>query len=229
MRTVRKSLLLLAFALVSTDATAAAVNIVLENSLIHYEISPAGRNVAFVDRATGTDYLRSGGATPCTEVVVKGRKSAATSAALANRRLTLSFGTSGITAVLQTEVRPTYITLRVESVSGGDVDSLTFLNIPLTLRGSPDEPFGACALALNLFTRVDALPALQRELRASCEKKFGLVGAHVAIAGAPMDRLLPVLQETLSGASELPVCRTAGPWAREITAAAPSSASEAWS
>ena len=63
---------------------------------------------------------------------------------------------------------------------------------------------------------MDALPALQRELRASCEKKFGLVGARVAIVGAPMARMLPALQETLAGASELPVCKVAGPWAREV-------------
>ena len=120
----------------------------------------------------------------------------------------------GAQAVLKAEVRPACIILSVESVSG-EIDSLTFLNVPLTLQGKPDEPFGVCAHALNLFTRVDALPALQRELRASCEKKFGLVGARVAIVAAPMERMLPALQETLAGASELPVCRTAGPWARQ--------------
>ncbi len=118
--------------------------------------------------------------------------------------------------MIKTEVHPSFITLTVESVTGGDVDSLTFLNIPLTLNGAPDEPFGACALSLNLIMRVDALPALQRDLHASCEKKFGLVGAKVAIIGAPMPRMLPSLQEALAGASELPVCKVAGPWAREV-------------
>jgi hypothetical protein len=135
---------------------------------------------------------------------------------LAQGRLTLQFGTNGLKAVLKTEARPSCIILSVESVSGGEIDSLTFLNVPLTLKGAPDERFGACALSLNLITRVDALPALQRELRASCEKKFGLIGARVAIVGAPMPRMLPMLQETLAGASELPVCRVAGPWAREV-------------
>jgi len=127
-----------------------------------------------------------------------------------------SSGTNGLRAVLKTEVRPYCIILTVESVSGGDIDSLTFLNVPLTLKGAPSDHFSACALSLNLNTRVDALPALQTELRASCEKKFGLVGARVAIVAAPMVRMLPALQETLAGASELPVCRTAGPWAREV-------------
>jgi hypothetical protein len=211
-----KSGLLLWLPLLAGTALAAETNVVLENALFRYAIAPDGRNVAFVDRATGTDYLRATGPTPCALARVRGKERPATAATLANERLTLRFGTNGVKAVLKAEVRPEYITLSVESVSGNEVDSLTFLNIRLTLKGSPDESFGACALSLNLITRVDALPALQGELRASCEKKFGLIGARVAIVGAPMARMLPVLQQTLAAASELPVCKVAGPWAREV-------------
>ena len=188
---------------------------VLENALFRYTISPDARNTAFLDRATGTDYLRASGRSPCARVRVRGQEHAATAATLAQGRLTLQFGTNGFKAVLKTEVRSAYIVLSVESVSEGDIDSLTFLDVPLALHGVPDERFGACALSLNLITRVDALPALQSELRASCEKKFGLVGARVAIVGGPMARMLPLLQEALAGSSELPLCKTAGPWARE--------------
>jgi len=196
-------------------AFAGEANLVLENPLFRYTISPDAQNVAFVDRATGTDNLPATGHAPCALIRIQGKERPATAATLAQGRLTLQFGTNGLTAVLKTEVRPSFITLAVESVSGGEIDSLTFLNVPLALKGAPDEPFGACALSLNLITRVDALPALQHELRASCEKKFGLVGAWVAIVGAPMARMLPSLQDALAGASELPVCKTAGPWARE--------------
>jgi len=191
-------------------------SVVLENPLFRYVISAEGRNVAFLDRATGKDYLRTGVPSPCAMLQVQGRAWPSTSARLEKGQLTLQFGTNGLHAVLKTEIRPTYVVLKVESLSGGEVNSLTFLNVPLTLRGNPDEAFGACALSLNLQTRVDALPALQRELRASCEVRFGLAGARVAIAAAPMEKMLPVLQEALAGASELPVCRTAGPWAREV-------------
>ena len=216
MRSTRKPLFLLCLSLLSGNAHAAPANVVLANTHFRYTISPDARNVAFVDRATGTDYLRAGGPSACALVRVRRQEQAATSASLAEGRLTLQFGPSGIKAVLKTEVRPSFITLSVESVTGEEVDSLTFLNVPLTLKGVPDEPFGACALSLNLFTRVDALPALQSELLASCEKKFGLTGARVAIVGAPMTRMLPLLQEALAGASELPVCKVAGPWAREV-------------
>jgi hypothetical protein len=135
---------------------------------------------------------------------------------MAGGRLKLLFGNTGVSAIIKTETRPSHISFGVESVSGGEIDSLTFLHVPLALRGVPEERFGACALSLNLSTRVDALPALQRDLRASCERKFGIVGAKAAIVGAPMGRMLPALQETLAAASELPVCKVAGPWAQEI-------------
>ena len=213
--TMRTLLLILCLPVLVGTALAGEADLVLENPLFRYTISPDARNVAFLDRATGTDYLPLTRHSPCALVRVQGKEHPATAATLAQGRLTLQFGTNSLKAVLKTEVRPSFIILTVESVSGGDIDSLTFLNVPLTLKGAPAEPFGACALSLNLITRVDALPALQRDLRASCEKKFGLTGAKVAIVGAPMARMLPALQEALAGASELPVCRTAGPWARE--------------
>lgn len=201
--------------LAATTWAGEPVPVVLENPLVRYVISSEGRNLAFVDRAAGTNYLRVPGSSPCALARVGGRDLPATAAALAGGRLTLRFGADGPQAVLKAEARPSCVVLSVESVSGGDVEALTFLNVPLTLRGTPNERFGACAHSLNLFTRVDALPALQGELRASCEKKFGLIGARVAIVGAPMERMLPALQATLAAASELPVCRTAGAWARE--------------
>src|ERR1035441_1013028 len=174
-RTMRTLPLILCLPVLAGTAFGGEPNVVLENAHFRYIISPEGGNVAFVDRATGKNYLgATGGSSPCALVRVRGQEHAATAATLAQGRLTLQFGTNGLKAVLKTEVRPSFITLSVESVSGGEIDSLTFLNVPLTLKGVPDERFGSCALSLNLITRVDALPALQRELRASCEKKFGL-------------------------------------------------------
>jgi len=216
-RTMRlASLFLCLCVLVGTACAAEPKPVVFENSHFRYTIAADARNVAFVDRATGTDYLRATDASPCALVRVQGIEHAATAATLTDGRLTLRFGNTGVTAIIKTESQPSGVTFCVESVSGGEIEALTFLNVPLTLKGVPAEPFGACALSLNLFTRVDALPALQRDLRASCEKKFGLVGAKVTVVGAPMARMLPALQKTLAAASELPVCKVAGPWAREV-------------
>ncbi|MEO6182877.1 MAG: hypothetical protein ABIP71_07230, partial [Verrucomicrobiota bacterium] len=208
---------ILLFSVVAGTAFAKTTKTISFESIdFRYTISTEARNVAFIDRATGTNYLRATNFSACAFVRVKGKEHSATSATRAKDRLTLRFGKSGISAIIKAEAHPSFITFRVESIKGGDIDALTFLNVPLTLKGSPDERFGACALSLNLFTRVDALPALQPELRASCEKKFGIIGAKVAIVGEPMGKLLPAIQNCLSLASELPVCKVAGPWAHEI-------------
>ena len=189
--------------------------VVFETTTFCYTISEHGTNLSFLFRASGKDFLRTTPSSPCAMVRTHQGAQPATEASFAEGRLTLGFGTSGIKAVLKTETHPSHVVFTVESLSGGEVEALTFLNVPLTLHGLPSEAFGACALSLNLFTRVDAVPALQKELKASCEKKFGLLGAKVAIAGAPMAEMLPTLQAALRRSSELPVCPVAGPWARE--------------
>jgi hypothetical protein len=207
---------LAAIFLCSVAATAwAQTPVVLQNDHVRYTISADGRSLGFLDRATGVDYLRAG-ANPCALVRRGGKDFPATAATMTEGRLTLKFAAAGIEAVLRAEPRLSYIRLTLDAIGGGEIDSLVFLNVPLTLRAAPDAPFGACALSLNLITRVDALPALQSELRAACEKKFGLVGAKVAIVGMPMNRMLPALQEVLSEADEMPPCKVAGPWAREV-------------
>ncbi|MGA2863868.1 MAG: hypothetical protein ABSF95_05220 [Verrucomicrobiota bacterium] len=196
-------------------AAAAQGTVVIENAHVSYTVSPGGKNLGFVDRATGLDYLRRGAASPCALVRREGKEYPATGAALANGRLSLRFGDAGVEAVLKVEPRPSCVRLTVESIPGADIESLVFLNLPLALEGKPDEPFGACAFSLNLITRVDQLPALQSELRAAAHKKFGILGAKVALVGVPMNRVLPALKEVLSEADEMPLCTVAGPWARE--------------
>src|ERR1035437_1983908 len=144
-RTMRTLPLILCLSVLVGTAFGGEPNVVLENARFRNTISPEGGNVAFVDCATATDYLRATGPSPCALIRVRGQEQAATAATLAQGHLTLQFGTNGLKAVLKTEVRPSFITLSVESVSGGEIDSLTFLNIPLTLKGVPDERFGACA------------------------------------------------------------------------------------
>ena len=194
----------------------AADEIVLENAHVKYTISSEGKNLAFVDRASGVDYLRRDTASVCALVRLNGQEYPATSAALANSRLVLHFGDTGVEAVLQVETRAAWIRLTVESVKGAELESLVFLNVPLTLKGKPEEPFGACALSLNLITRVDQLPALQTELRAAAYRKFGLAGAKVALIGMPPGRMLAALKDVLAEADEMPLCKVAGPWAHEI-------------
>ncbi|MCU0918062.1 MAG: hypothetical protein MUC88_26395 [Planctomycetes bacterium] len=191
--------------------------IVIEDPHLRYTISAEGRNLAFVDRTTGVDYLKRDVRSVCALVRCGGAEYPVTSARLAHGQLSLEFSQAKAKVVLQIEPHDSYIRLAVDSVSGDNLESIVFLNIPLTLQGRPAEPFGACALSLNLITRVDPLPALQTSLRASCCGKFGMKGAKVAIVGMPMPGMLEALKQVLTEAEEMPPCPVAGPWAREVS------------
>ena len=158
---------------------------------------------------------RSGGLTTYISCRRSSRSVDRRHAATCMRGSLLRFGESGVEATLRVEPRTSWIRLTVGSVNGPEIESLVFVNVPLTLKARPEEPFGACALSLNLITRIDQLPALQTELRAAAYRKFGIVGAKVALVGMPPGRMLTALKEVLSEADEMPLCKVAGPWAGE--------------
>jgi len=204
------------FAVYSSAATAEQAPIVIENAHLRYTISAEGKNLAFVDRATGVDYLKRDAPSVCAVARCQGVEYPATAARFANDQLTIELGPMNGKAILRVVPRDSYIQLTVDSMSGDNIESIVFLNVPLTLQGRPAEPFGACALSLNLITRVDQLPALQTSLRASCYGKFGMEGAKVALVAMPMARMPEALKQVLTEAEEMPHCTVAGPWAREV-------------
>ena len=190
--------------------------IVIENAHVRYTISTEGKNLGFLDLVSGTDYLRRERPSVCAMVRCRGTEYPVTSAVLEKGRLTVVFDGANVKAVLRVESRESYIRIVVEDVSGDNIESLVFLNIPLALQGRPDESFGSCALSLNLITRVNQLPALQSNLEASCYDKFGMEGAKVAIVAMPMEKMLTALKQVLAEANEMPHCTVAGPWAHDV-------------
>ncbi|MFH1717399.1 MAG: hypothetical protein ABIF19_08625 [Planctomycetota bacterium] len=190
--------------------------IVIENAHVRYTISAEGKNLGFLDLASGIDYLKRDRPSVCARIRCNGTEYPATSAALENGQLTIVFDRANVKAVLHVESRESYIRIAVEDVSGDNIESLVFLNIPLTLQGRPDESFGSCVLSLNLITRVNQLPALQTNLEASCYDKFGMEGAKAAIVAMPMGKMLTALKQVLTEADEMPQCTVAGPWARDV-------------
>ena len=128
-------------------------------------------------------------------------------------QLTLTFGDSGVQAVLKAIVHPQHLVLEVLSVSGDGIEEFTFIDVPLALQGVEHEPFAACALALNLRTNVSGLPRPASQLLATCYPKFGFAGAKVALVAAPRDKLRGALQEAVTAAEELPHSSLGGPWA----------------
>ena len=185
----------------------------LQNKHARLAIGPDARTRHFIDKQTGRDYCGGGGRAPLARVTKAGKHHDASSLRLADGRLTLAFGDSGVQAVLRPTVHDGHFVIEVLSVTGEGVDEFNFVDIPLALTGAPDEPFAACALALNLKTNVHELPRPASRLRAFCYGRFGMTGAKVALVACPQEKLREVLQQAVTAAPELPHSPIGGPWA----------------
>jgi hypothetical protein len=194
-------------------ATEAMMPITIQNEYVKYVIGADGTNLHFVDKRTGQDYCAQQPPASFARIRKAGRDYPAASVSRAGARITAQFGESGVSAVLKVKAEKHYFVLEVVSVNGEGVDEFTFLDLPLTLKGSPQEPFAACALALNLKTNVPELPRPSSRLRAMCYPRFGFAGARVAIIGCPQSELRKIMQEVVSAADEVPHSAIGGPWA----------------
>jgi len=186
---------------------------VIENDYLRYVIAENGENLHFIDKGTGADYCVRDPASPCAFVRKAGKEHPASAASYADGRLALRFGDSGLSAVLKAKSEKHYLVLEVVSVSGEGAEEFAFADIRLTLQGKPEEPFAACALALNLRTNVRELPQPNSRLRAMCYPRFGFAGAGVGLIGCPQGELRRVMQEVVGAAPELPHSPIGGPWA----------------
>lgn len=145
--------------------------------------------------------LQGGEIWPCTGVTRQGEL------------LELRFGAAGAIARLRITAKTTHLLVEVVSLEGEKVEEFTFVDLPLTLQGQPDEPLACCALALNLKTNVAELPQPSSHLRAISYARFGFPGAQVALIACPPEELRAIMQEVVSCAPELPKSPLGGPWA----------------
>jgi hypothetical protein len=194
-------------------AAEAAVNV--ENDCVKYVIAANGQNLHFIDKGTGEDYCARNPASAFSRVKKAGVEYAASAVSYAGGRMAVQFGNSGINAILKVTTEKHYLVFEVLSISDEHAEELIFLDLTLTLRGSPQEPFAVCALALNLETNVPAIPRASSRLQATCYPRFGFAGARVAIIGFPAGQLREVMKEVILAAAELPHSPLGGPWAME--------------
>ena len=186
---------------------------VLKGDYAEYAIGDDGANLRFVDRRAGVNCCDSKTKTSFARVRKGGREFGATTTAYERGVLTAQFGEAGVTATIKVTPRGHYFIFEVKDLQGDGVEEFTFVDVPLTLKGQPDEPFAACALALNLQTNVREFPGPNSRLRASCYPRFGFAGAKVALVACPQKSLRAVMKEVVSAAPELPRSRIGGPWA----------------
>jgi hypothetical protein len=74
-----------------------------------HPIGTNGWNVAFVDQATGTNYLRADESSPCALIWENGKHFVPSAARLVDGRLTLHFPAKEVEVDIKTEIRPAAI------------------------------------------------------------------------------------------------------------------------
>ncbi|MEA4916094.1 carbohydrate binding domain-containing protein [Proteiniphilum sp.] len=199
--------------IISTFSSVSCQDILIENNDFQYQISSKGKNIGFIDKTGGTDYLYSDTVSYCAYIVQDGEIHNVRSVSLKNNILNLDFGKAGVKAKIHIKSTNDYISFKVVDMNG-KAESLTFLNIPLQLEAMPYESFATCALSLNLFTYVRQLPALQNNLWATCYERFGMQGAEVALLGTAQKEILPTIRKVIEEAKDIPFSDKGGAWAQ---------------
>ncbi len=187
--------------------------IILENDHFRYVISGRGKNLGFIDKATGIDYLVKDSVSYCAYVNMEGKAHRPSGVKFEENILTLTFDKAGVTVDMNVTTEEEYITMEVIKVEG-DPESLNFINVPLTLEAMPYESFAACALAMNIETNIIQLPALQYHLWASCYRQFGMKGAKISLIGVPQNIILPVIRDIMKNSEDIPYSKAGGAWAQ---------------
>jgi len=187
--------------------------ITIENNNFKYALAKDGKNLHFIDKISGIDYLKIDSASFCASVRTNGKEYNVTSVTKKGNMLFLEFNNTGINVEVSFIKSKDHIEFEVTKITG-PAESLTFINIPLKLEGMPYEPFATCVLSMNLFTRVRELPALQSHLWATCYKRFGIKGAKVTMVGVPQKQILPVIREVMEHAKDVPHSDKGGAWAQ---------------
>lgn len=204
------------FLLATSAQGAPPTPIRLANDYVEYVLGSDGSVRHVFDRRTGADYAATPPA-PVARVKKQGKEHAASELSYANGVLSIKFGNSGIHVDVEVAAKARYFIFEVKQVRGDGIEELAFVDIPLSTRGLPGEPFAACALALNLKTNVLELPQAASRLRALCYPRFGFAGAKVALLGCPTGQLRELMKEVVAAAPELPPSRVGGPWALDAS------------
>ncbi len=194
---------------------AAAEPLVFETDSFRYVMSETATSVAFVDKATGTDYCNAASAAPFATWIDDAARPA-TAARMDGGLLHIQFGDGNRDAAFRVTPQARRLEFELVSLRGATdgLQELHFASIPLTLAGALDEPFAVSPLALNLETYCAEIPGHTATLSgAKCFSKLGMEGAAVAIVACPSGDLRDALKDAIAAADAIPNSDKGGPWA----------------
>ncbi|MGQ9574953.1 MAG: hypothetical protein ACUVUC_06510 [Thermoguttaceae bacterium] len=193
--------------------------IVLETDYVRYTIGGDGKNVGFVDKRTGKDYLAPAGKQALLRLSRGGVHQTPSACRYADGKLLVRFIEPEATVILRVASERAYFVFEIESVSDPAVEELSLGNlvIPAADRASgmsgvaADADWAVALRALNLqmLGVVGGRPAW---LAAVGYRKYGLTGGKVGLAGCPASAVRDVLKQMLQ-AERATWSPLGGPWA----------------
>lgn len=227
---------LLGLLVFATLAPGFSQEIVLENELLRYAVAPNGQNAGFLDKIGHREQLIRAQPGYFATVRQGGRTLVPRKCAMENNALSLEFERCRV--LLEARIRPRYLVFEVKSVEG-ELDELSLFNLlvrPGQLTSgiaglAQDEDFAVAVRALNLQVLgtvvgrpaaglvpsegaqgAERTPGRVAYVAAVASKEYGLVGASVILAAAPVAQIRSVLQEALQAENAVRSL-LGGPWA----------------
>jgi len=211
--------------LAGQSARAAAIpKIVLKNDSIEYTLSAEGKNLSFLAKGLGKEYLVRPGQQAVVTLKKGGTNYSPTTCRFAEGKavgegcLVIEFAEAHVAVTVKVRCAKRYMCFQVQSVDGQAVEEISLLNLVLktdqanAMSGvASDAEFAIALRALNLRTlgTVGGKPA---SFSAVASPRHGLVGAKVGLAAGPVSEIRQVLKEMLEeqGGTRSPL---GGPWA----------------
>lgn len=165
----------------------------LENRVTKLEFDVRGRLTALIEKRSGQNLLTT--TAPLATLQAKGRTLNPTACELVDGQLRLRFG-SAARAAVTVAAADQYLVFEVAAVEGDEIDSFTFLALPIragkywsnTSGAVSDDDWGVCLRELNSQAEVH-VGGPRARLWAVSSANYGLVGAKAGLVVAPADEL----------------------------------------
>jgi len=195
--------------------------IVLETKYLQYTIGYNGKVLSFLDKADGTNYLDNGACPYFCYLNVNGTETALNPefAELIDHTIVFTFR-SGVTLSILAEVKEDYLAFEIVEASNLTGYNVVFANNQVAYEILEDvDHFGMSMVAMSLKAVASAWPSYKNlSNKATAYADFGLLGAKIAVFGAPVSMHVDILKkiglDIPKGAAPVAV-GTGGPWAKE--------------
>ncbi len=205
------------YTLIDESADREAPEAVLENRRAILTINKQGQITSLVNKATKRDLL----ARPQNLVSARLKNGSQVIARKMSRKgndLTFDFPRNKGNLVMTMDEHRDFFTFKAKTLTLPDVDSLTFLNVPVTCtayRGGmanmlSDDTDAVCLRGYELPVEM-AVGGNPAALRVWTTEKYGLTGCTAGLAVGPK-KDMPAILRAMAKDADIPISKLGGPW-----------------